>query len=143
VLFENCVVARLQRLPDFGVARGNYVPCTDVTFTAVIGAAVRHGLFNGAANTFQIVGKIAAIQVGLHSHHAAANVHTNGRRNNRTLRGNDAAHRRADAPVDVGHGCNPLKNERKLSHVQELRAGLVFERDALGPRLDGHAFVRR
>src|ERR1700740_513299 len=43
------------------------------------------------------------------------------------------------APLHSGHGCDPLENEGKLRHVEELGARLVFERHALRPSLDGHA----
>jgi hypothetical protein len=68
-----------------------------------------------------------------------ANVHADGRRNNRALGGNNAAHRRANSPVHVRHGRNPLKNKGKLRHVQELRSRLVFEWHTFGPCLNGRA----
>jgi hypothetical protein len=76
--------------------------------------------------------------VGLHRHHAAANVHANGGGNDGAFGGNNAAHGCADTPVHIGHGRDPLKNEWKLGHVQKLRSRLVFERDTLAPRLYGH-----
>src|SRR5260370_41414439 len=98
VLFEYRVVTRLQPLPDFVIARGNFSPSAHIAASAMIGAAVRNCFFNGAANALEIVRKIARVQVRLHGHHSATNVHSDGRWNNRALRGNDAANSSADAP---------------------------------------------
>src|SRR6266403_1101113 len=46
VLFENRIVARLERLPDFVVAGGDFPPRADVTAATVISAPVRDSLFN-------------------------------------------------------------------------------------------------
>ena len=109
---------------------------------AVIRSPVRHSLLNRRADTLQIVRKIARVQVRLHGHHAAADVHAHCRRNDRALRRDHAAYRRANAPVHVRHGRNPLENKRKLRHVQKLLPRLLFDRYAARPALDRRALFR-
>src|SRR2546429_9063693 len=79
----------------------------------------------------------------LDGHHAAADVHADRSGNDRALGGNNASYRGTDTPMHVRHGGHPLENERELGDVPKLCPGLVFERHALGPRLDGHALLDR
>src|SRR5207253_5497021 len=72
-------------------------------------------------------------------HHDAADVQADRSGNDRDLGGNNASYRGTDTPMHVRHGGHPLENERELGDVPKLCPGLVFERHALGPRLDGHA----
>ena len=138
MLFENRLVARLQLCPHVRMAGRNVRPRAAVASSAVIGAPVRNSLFDRRTNPLQILGEIAGGQLGLHGHHAAADVHADGRRDDRALGRDHAADRSADAPVDVRHGGDPLENERQLRHVEQLLARLRFQRHSLGPGLDGH-----
>jgi hypothetical protein len=56
-----------------------------------------------------------------------------------SARGNHAADCRTDAPVHVRHRRYSLVDEGQLRNVQKLLTRCVFERDALGPGLDGYA----
>ena len=117
MLFENSVVARLERLPDFIVAQRNLPPSARIAAAPVVGAPVWDRLFDRAANALQMVRQIARVQIRLYGHHAATNVHTNGGRDDGAFRGNDAANRCSDAPVNVRHGRNPLEDKGKLRDV--------------------------
>ncbi len=108
----------------------------------MIRAAMWDRLFDGAANAFEIVRKVACVEVRLNGHHSTADVHAHRGRDDRALGGDHAAHRRSNAPVHVRHGGNPFEDERELSDVQELFQRLIFELDALGPRFDRHAVFR-
>src|SRR5882724_9221503 len=143
MLFENGVVARFERLPDFIVAYRNLPPSAHVAAAPVIGAAMRNCLFDRAADALQMVRQITRIQIRLYGHHAATNVHANGGRDDRAFRGNDAADSCSDAPVHVRHGRNPLEDEGKLRNVQKLLARLFFQWDALGPGFDWYTGCRR
>jgi hypothetical protein len=90
MLFENRIVARLQRLPGLSIAHRNLAPSTHVTMATMIGTTVWNGLLNCGANTLQIVRQVTRVEVGLHRHHAATNVHSHGGGNNCTLCRNDA-----------------------------------------------------
>src|SRR5580704_8803965 len=142
MLFENRIVARLQRLPGLLIANRNITPSTHVATATMIGTAMWNGLLNGSANALQVIRQVARVKVSLDRHHAATNVHSHGGRNNCTLRRNDAAHRRANAPVHIGHSGNPLENEGELRDVQELLTSLIFQLHPLRPSLDGRALLR-
>src|SRR5215469_1592754 len=141
VLFENRIIARLQCLPDLLVASGNPIPSAYVAGAAVVGAAVRYGFLDGGAHRMEIVGQIACVEVGLYGHHAATDVDSHRGRNNGALRGDHTTYRRANAPMHVRHGGNPLKNERKLCNVKELLTSLVFELHSFRPRLNPDALL--
>src|SRR3974390_3712850 len=111
--------------------------------TAMIGTAVRNSFFDGGANRVEVIGQIARVEVCLHRHHPAADIDTDCGRNDRALRWDHTAYRRANAPVDIWHGRDPLKNERELCYVQELLTSLAFELHSLGPRFDGRTLLRR
>src|SRR2546430_2434829 len=128
--------SRFESSRRSGVGRGEGLPRPPAAAPAMIRAAVGHGFFNGGADALQIVRKIARIQVGLDGHHAAADVHADRSGNDRALGGNNASYRGTDTPMHVRHGGHPLENERELGDVPKLCPGLVFERHALGPRLD-------
>ena len=102
---------------------------------------MRHRFFDGRANRVQIVGEIARVQVRLHCHHAAADIHSHRCRNDRALRRNHAPHRRADAPVHVRHGGNPFVDERQFRHIHQLLPRLIFELHTLRPCFDGRSIV--
>ena len=121
------------------ICRGTSAPGAAVPRPAVVGAAVRHRGLDGAAQRRQVVGQLVRREAGLHGHHAAADVDADGGRDDRALARNDAADRGAEAPVHVGHGRHVAVDERQAGDVAQLLRGLLFERHALGPRLDGHA----
>src|ERR1700740_1892157 len=93
MLLEDGIVSRLQRLPDFQVARRDLLPRAHVASAAVLRAAMWNGFFNGRADTLEIVRKVTRVQIRLHSHHAAADVHSHSSGDNRALGGNHAANR--------------------------------------------------
>src|SRR5580692_8878657 len=142
MLFENRIVARLQRLPGLLIANRNITPSTHVATATMIGTAMWNDLLNCSANALQVIRQVACVKVSLHRHHAATNVHSHGGRNNCALRRNDASHRRANAPVHIGHSGNPLENERELRDVQKLLTSLIFQLHSLRPSLDGQALLR-
>src|SRR6266404_757093 len=127
VLFENRIITRLQRLPDFVVAARDLIPSTYVAGATVVGTTVRNGFFDGGPNSVEVIGQVACVEVGLHRHHAAADIDTDSGRNNGALRWDDATYRRPHAPVHIGHGGNPLEDEGELRDIQELLTSLVFE----------------
>ena len=61
VLFQNGVITRFERLPDFVVARRNIPPRARVAASAMIRAAMRNRLFDRVADLFQVVRKIAGV----------------------------------------------------------------------------------
>ena len=141
MFFEDGVIARLEIEPGvFGVS-GDDVPSAQIAASAVIGAAVGHGGFNGRANGMEIIGEIAGIEVGLHGHHAATNVDADGGGNDGALGRDDATDSGANAPMDVGHGGDPFVDEGKLGDVEELLASLILEGNTFGPRFDGRRVV--
>src|SRR5580658_5233839 len=142
MLFENRIVARLQRLPDLRIANRNLAPSAHVAMATMIATAVRYSLLDCSANALQIVRQVARVEVGLYRHHAATNVHAHGGRNNGTLCRNDTAHGRPNAPVHIGHSGNPLENEGELRDIQELLTSLIFELHSLRPGLDRHTLLR-
>src|SRR5260370_38039167 len=75
MLFENGVITRLERLPNFVVARRDFSPGANVAASAVIRAPERNCLFNGAANALEIVRKIACVPICLCRHHSAPDSH--------------------------------------------------------------------
>src|SRR6516164_11247771 len=82
MLIEDRVVAGLEvGAPNFQIALGEDLPGALVTLAPVMGAAVRNGFFDGAAYGVKMVGQIARVEVGLHRHHAAADIDTDGRGN--------------------------------------------------------------
>src|SRR5215470_19322225 len=107
MLLEDCVIARLQCLPDFLVATGNPIPSAYVAGATVVRAAVRNNFLDGGTNPVEVIGKIPSVKVGLYRHHAATDVNPHSGRNNRALRGDHTTHRCANAPVNIGHGGNP------------------------------------
>ena len=86
--------------------------------------------------------ELFGVDVEYRKTHPAANVHTHRGGNNRAFRWNDAANGRTDAPMDIRHSRNPLKNEWELGNVNKLFARGVFQRHTLHPSLNGHALLR-
>ena len=106
-------------------------------------ASVRNSGFDSGANGAEIVGEVSGVEIGLNGHHTAADIDTHSSRNDRTLGGNHTAYGRTDAPMDIRHGGHPFIDARELGNVEQLLAGLIFERDALGPGFDrGGVFGR-
>jgi hypothetical protein len=68
--------------------------------------------------------------------HAAADVHPHRRRDDRADRGDHAADGRALAQVHVRHHRQVLEDERHLRRVEQLLAGFVLDRHAVGPQFD-------
>src|SRR6516225_4867809 len=141
MFFEDGLVTVFELgTPDLKIAVGDDVPSALVTLASVICSSVGHGFFDCGTDGVKIVRKVAGVEIGLDGHHAAADVDADGRGDNRAFGRDDAADRCADAPVNVGHGGYPLKDEGKLRDVEELLASLVLKRDALDPGLDQNAF---
>ncbi len=69
-------------------------------------------------------GRSLGRQRGPHRHHAAADVDADRRRDDRLVRRDDAADRRADAPVDVGHRRDPLVDERQRATLASCCSAL-------------------
>ncbi len=105
-----------------------------VTFAE--GLAMRHGVLDGIAQAMQVVRQVAGVQRRARGDHAAADIHTHRSGNDCANRGNDAADGRALAQVHVRHNCQVLEDERHLGRVEQLLAGIVFDRYAVGPQLD-------
>ena len=116
------------------------MPCAPIASAAVIRPAVRHRSLNRSANSLQVIRKIAGIQTGLDRHHAAADVHANGGRNDRAFGRDHTANGCADSPMNVRHRSDPFEDERKLRGIQELLARCVFQRNALRPGFHRHPF---
>jgi hypothetical protein len=76
MFFQNRVVPWLQFLPHFRIARGNSVPGARVSSPSLTCASVRNRFFYCFADFFQILWQIRSVQIGLCSHHPAADVHT-------------------------------------------------------------------
>ncbi|MCY1177640.1 hypothetical protein D9M73_179560 [compost metagenome] len=98
-----------------------------------------HGLFDGAAQPVQVVGQVRGNQRGAGGDHAAADIHADRRRNNRTQGRNHTADGRAFAQVHIRHHCQVFEDERHLRRVDQLLTGFVFQRHALGPEFDRFA----
>ena len=62
-------------------------------------------------------------------------------RNNRSTRANHTTHRRAYAPMHVGHDGDVLVDEGELRNIEELFFGFFFKSDTASPGLDGYAFT--
>ena len=101
------------------------------------------------AQASEAVGKLLRPERKPHGVHAAADVHTHCRGNDRAPRRDDRADRRADPGVHVGHRRDMAEHDRKLRHVRELRSRVSFElvrenldRDtaALDDLPDGHGW---
>lgn len=107
----------------------------------LIGPAMRDGGFDDGANRSEVVWQLVGAEVRANGHQAAADVDANGGRDDGSLGGNDTADGGPDAPMDIRHGGDPLEDERKLSDVEELLAGLVLHLDASGPRFDGDSRI--
>jgi hypothetical protein len=125
------------------VALRYIMPRAAIACASVMSAAMRHFVLDRSSYAFQIVQEITRIEAGLVRHHTAADVHAYRGRDDRPFGGNDTAHGRADAPVDIGHCNNPFEDEWKLRGVEKLLARLVPQRHTLRPGLDRYAFLRR
>jgi hypothetical protein len=97
---------------------------------------VRHGVLDGRTQRLQIVRKIARQQRRARGHHAAADVDADGSRNDRALRRDDAADRRALAQVYIRHHRQVPIDEGHSGGVDQLLAGFVLDRNILRPHLD-------
>src|SRR5260221_517084 len=63
MLSQDRVIASLQlATPDLLVALRNVMPCAAIASSAVIRPAVRHGCFNGYANSLQVIREVARIE---------------------------------------------------------------------------------
>ena len=127
-----------QALGEAAGAKAGGDPSRDVLAPAgrLALAAVRHRLFDDTPQTGQAVRQVFRRQAGLHRHHAAADVDTDGGRDDGALGGDHAADGGALAPVHVGHGRDVTVNEGQPGDIDELLARGVLDRDALGPGLD-------
>src|SRR5262249_11027460 len=72
--------------------------------------------------------------------HAATDIHADGRGNDRTVRSDDRAHRRADARMNVGHRRDVMMHDRQLRHVDELPARLGLDFSGIDPDRDAALF---
>src|SRR6185312_3222111 len=75
------------------------------------------------------------LEIESYSHHAAANVHTYGSRNNCILCWENRSNRCTHTPMAVWHRSQPLENKRKLGSILQLLNCLVLEWNALLPSL--------
>ncbi|MCY1527288.1 hypothetical protein D9M68_623500 [compost metagenome] len=103
------------------------------------GLAVGHRAFDGAAQAVEIVRQVAGAQGGEGGDHAATDIHAHGGGNDGAHGRDHAADGRALAQVHVGHHRQVLVDEGHLRRVDQLLAGFVFHRHALGPQADGLA----
>src|SRR5580700_4409743 len=120
ILVDDRLIQMLHLRPHSRVMRRGIQPSAAIVLATVVGTSVRHRFLNRRADAVQIVRQMVRVQRSLHGHHAAANVHTDRRRNDRTASWNYAANGRANAPMHVRHGRYPLVDERQLRDVQKL-----------------------
>ena len=99
-------------------------------------AAMGNRALDVAADCRQAIGQFICRQRSPHRRHAASDIHADGGGNDRPLGGNDAAHRCADAVMNVGHDGDVLMNERERREVDQLLPRGILYRHAIGPRLD-------
>ncbi len=92
ILHDDRLVGWLHFCPHVEVMRWGVRPRAAVVLAAVVSTPVRHRLLNCRANAMQIVRQMAGVQRGLHGHHAATNIHTD-------CRGNDRATGRITLPT--------------------------------------------
>jgi hypothetical protein len=140
VLRGDAVEAGLEARPDRADRLRRLVPRALVA-AVVDGAAVRHGALDRRAQRREVVGQVAGLEAGLDRHHAAADVDADRRGDDRAHGRDDAADRRAHAPVHVGHRGDPAVDEGHARDVLELAQRRVLDRHAAGPALDRHAAV--
>ena len=98
--------------------------------------AVRHGAFDVGADRSEVVRQLMRLDGQLPGHHPAADVDTDGGRDDRPFRRDDGADRGADAVVAVGHRRDMLVNERQLRDILHLLDGNVVDLDILRPHLE-------
>ncbi len=139
MLGHDRVEAGLELGPRVALRHRRLVPRSAVA--AAPGQPMRHRALDGRAHSVQVVGQVGRPEAGPHGHHAAADIDTDRRGNDRAQRRNHAADRRADAVVHVGHRGHPLVDEWQRGDVSKLSFGRLLERHAAGPRLDDTARV--
>ncbi len=100
---------------------------------------MRNTLLDGRPDEGEIVWQISGLEVGSDGHHAAANVDTDRRRNDRSAGGNDATDRGSLTEVNVWHDREVRPNYGKLGDVLELKLRLLLNRNTVDPRLDWYA----
>src|SRR6266446_9381869 len=135
ILVDDRLVRRLQLRPHLLVMPWGVRPRTAVVRASVVGTSMRHCLLNRRADAVQIVREMVGVQRSLHRHHAAANIHADRGRNDRTASWNYAANGRANAPMHIRHGRHPLVDERQLRDVPKLLARSVLKLTSAGERL--------
>jgi hypothetical protein len=139
VLSTSSYVAGSVGGPGDATRAGAAPPRAAIVAPAVVAAAVRHRGLDRRAHAVQVVGQVAGGERGLDRHHAAADVDADRGRDDRSVGGDHAADRRADAPVDVGHRGDVVEHDRQLGHVLELAPGRRLELHAVHPGADRHA----
>ena len=85
-----------------------YIPAdimerTLVVVPAIVSTTVRYSCLDRRAESVQVVRQIARCQCRTYRGHAASDVYTYCRRDDRALGGDDTTYRRAAAPVNVWH----------------------------------------
>ncbi len=95
--------------------------------------AMRHRLLDGAAQAVQMVRQVAGMQRGARGDHAAADVYPYRRGDDRANGRDHAADGRAFAQMHVRHHRQVLEDERHPGGIEQLPAGVVFDRHAIGP----------
>ena len=84
-------------------------------------------MLDSLADVGQVFGQVGAAHAGLRGDHAAADVHADGRRDDRSQRGDAGAHRRAHAEVAVGHDRDMPEDERHARQVVNLLQRRFFD----------------
>ena len=87
----------------------------------------RNGACDRAVQWLQVVGQVTRRQVQLRCDHAAADVDTDRRRDDRALGQNDRADGRAVAEVGVRHQRDVAGDERQGGRPFRLREGLLVD----------------
>ncbi len=101
---------------------------------------MRNRRLDGHSDRVEVVGHVAGREGGACRHHATADVHANGGRDNRSHRWNDATDGRAHAPVNVGHHRDVMMDERHPRHVLKLCQSLIFDLHSFRPSENGDVF---
>ncbi len=112
------------------------LPTALVALAAADRPAMRYRLLDRATQGMQVVRQVGRVQGRAGSDHAAADVHADGRRNDRAACRDHAADRRALAQMHVRHHREVAEDERQAGGVDQLQSGLVLHRHAFGPHLD-------
>ena len=139
IFVDDRLITDLELAPHADLPFRQLAPSALVFSPAVVGPPMRNGFFDRRPYPTQIIRQLIRAQRRLHRHHAAADIHSDRRRNNRALGRNHTPHRRSDPPMHIRHRRHPFINKRQSRHIAQLLLRHRLDGNALGPGFDRNA----